>query len=475
MPVDTQKLQYREYLPTWEKCRDLAEGQEAVYRKEQLYLPKLSGQSPAEYRAYMHRALFYNATQRTIDAMSGMLFRKLPQISIPKELEDYIRNIDLQGTSLDNFVEKVASEVLTVGRVGLLVDHTRSDEMPEGQQRTQAEADAENLRPFVVRYAAEDIINWGCTTKNDLSSLSLVVLRETSEVIAEDYETVVETRYRVLKLDENGYYVQQIHVESGSDAGSFILLEEIAPTINGSRISEIPFVFLSKGGLGPDIKRPPVLDIVNINLSHYKTTADVEHAAHYTALPTPVVKGHTLEDGERLRIGSAEAWVFNEADADAYYLEYSGQGLEALERRLEKKENQMAALGARMLVNEKKAAESAETHKIKRQGEDSALLEVANTISNGVTIALATLAEWLNVASADISYQLNTDYTPQAMDPQTLIALLQTWQTGGIAFSDFVRQLQKGEIIAPSRTPESIQEELELEGPTLNSGDQEGG
>jgi hypothetical protein len=120
--------------------------------------------------------------------------------------------------------------------------------------------------------------------------------------------------------------------------------------------------------------------------------ADLEHGAHFTGLPTPIITGHNLGEDETFSIGSTTAWVlpneytdvkYLEFTTDVKYLEFTGQGLGALESRLVSKERQMATLGARLLVEEKAAVEAAETHNIKRQGENSALSSVAESISSG--------------------------------------------------------------------------------------------
>ncbi|MFX5825171.1 DUF4055 domain-containing protein, partial [Acinetobacter baumannii] len=86
------------------------------------------------------------------------------------------------------------------------------------------------------------------------------------------------------------------------------------------------------------------------NYAHYLVSADYEHGCHFAGLPTPVVTGYTPQNGpngeppEKLYIGSAAAWVFPQPDAKAYFLEFEGQGLDALEKNLSRKENQMAIL-----------------------------------------------------------------------------------------------------------------------------------
>ena len=57
-----------ELLPSWEKCEDCRKGQTAIHEKGKKYLPPLSGQTDADFKAYMRRATFYGAMSRTVDA-----------------------------------------------------------------------------------------------------------------------------------------------------------------------------------------------------------------------------------------------------------------------------------------------------------------------------------------------------------------------------------------------------------------------
>lgn len=466
MSVDKPKSSYDEYKAIWSKCRDAALGQEEVHAKGREYLPSLSGQTETEYLAYKNRAVFYNATARTIDALSGLLFRKDPRVELPDSLRPILYNIDSKGSYLTDLVEYIAEEIFIVGRIGLLVDYPRVD-----VEMTVAEAERANLTPFMTTYTAENIINWTTRVINNKIRLSMVVLREITEhVDPVTFKDTTCTKYRVLSLDEAGLYNQMTYKhDSASNCYIPELGEPLYPLMSGNRMNYIPFIIVGSRTISEEIQKPPLLDLINLNFSHYRSTADIEHAAHYTALPTPVIVGHSLAEGTTLKIGSSEAWVFSEPDANAFYLEYSGQGLGALEERIDKKESQMAALGARMLMGDKAAAETAETHQIKRQGEYSALASLAQSISNAITVILSWIAEWKGLDSTDILYQINKDFFPSQLSAQELTALLQTWQSGGIAFSDFINQLKKGEIIEGDRSPEDIKDELDLEGIVVGS------
>jgi hypothetical protein len=464
MAINTTRSDYNYYLPIWEKCRHCVEGQERIHLQGQLYLPRLSGQTDEEYWAYVTRALFYNATQRTVDAMTGLIFRKDPIVKVPTAIIPWLDDIDLNGNSLTTFVENIAEEIEITGGFGLLVEHPEVV-VEDGIEITQAQAQAQNIRPFFAKYTVENILNWRVKTINNQKYLHLVVLKETHEDVNEELNVSEVTYYRVLDLDpETGHYRQRVY-SLEDDQKTFKQEKEVYPLMNGQRMNFIPFFRLGPKGITYEIEKPPIIDLVNVNLSHYRTTADLEHGAHFTGLPTAVVTGHSIpEGGEPLKIGSANAWVFSEENAKAHYLEFTGTGLGALEKRLEKKEQQMVTLGARMLAPDTNTIEAADTHSIKRQGENSVLASIAYAIESSIEKALQILIAWANV-QGEVGYLINKDFVPSKMSSQDLLASFQVYQAGGMAFSDFIQILQKGEVIDSQRTPEMIKSEIDVSGP----------
>jgi hypothetical protein len=234
--------------------------------------------------------------------------------------------------------------------------------------------------------------------------------------------------------------------------------------MNGKNLGYIPFVFIGVDAITPEVDEPPLIDLVNMNLSHYRTSADFEHGAHFTGLPTPVISGYTPEKvGEKLYIGSSSAWIFPRPEAKAFYLEFSGDGLSTLEKSLERKEQQMAVLGARMLEAQKKGVEAADTASIHRKGEESMLSAVAQTVSLGLEVALRWFAEWAKADPASISFKLNRDFYPAPMNPQQLTALIAAWQQGAISDQTLFENLQQGEIISQDTTLEDEQARIDTQ------------
>ena len=354
MPVSEPHGDYAARLPVWRKCRDLAAGQEAVHARGEAYLPRLEGQSEEDYGAYKARALFYNATQRTIDGMAGLIFRKAPRAELPAALAELAQDIDMGGVGLTGFAEGLVEELLTVGRVGVLVDHPAG---PPGPVTAAQAADA-NQRPFLRAYRAEDIVDWREGQRQNAAVLTQLRLREGIALAApgDEFRSLFAEQIRVLDLDAEGFYRQRVFRQLEGQWRQFG--PDIQPRLDGRPMTRIPFVFFGPKGNRPAVAKPPLLDLVNVNLSHYRTTADFEHGAHFTGLPTAVITGHRLEEGEGLSIGAGEAWVLPNAGSPGR-LSWSSavRAWRALDAAsLDRKEAQMAAIGARMLAPEKRAS-----------------------------------------------------------------------------------------------------------------------
>ena len=440
MSVDTKHKEYTENYEAWERCEHAAEGQDEIHEYGVKYLPRLSGQTDQEYFAYKQRALYYNATARTIDGLTGMLFMKPETIEAPAAMDSIIADVTMGGLSLHQFAEIIAEEVITIGRVGVLIDYP-----PIVNAVTLAQAQAQGARPYATMYDAESIINWKTGRINNVEQLTLVVLEEENEIPVDEFESKCEPQWRVLDL-VNGAYRQRVFRKD--KRGEFILVEEIFPQINGRVINKIPFEFFGVRDNSPRVDKPPLLDLVDVNLSHYRTTADYEHGLHFTGLPTPVVTGYYSDDKSALlRIGSGTAWLLPDPQSKAFYLEFTGQGLGELREALRSKEAMMATLGARILAPEKRAAEAAQTANIHRSSENSVLASIAQSISVGLTHVMEWLRDWSNV-TGDVKVELNRDFIPNSMTAQDVDSLVKSWQSGAISHETLFENLVAGDIIA---------------------------
>jgi hypothetical protein len=467
MPVNTAHPQYDLAKPKWKRIRDVVAGTDSVHAAGEAYLPKLKDQTAQEYQAYVRRATWYGATARTLEAMHGLVFRKPAVITGPQDL---LEDLTMTGKSAADVASEAARHVLEVARVGVMVDFAKVDGI---EVSNAAQAAAKGLRSYASLYAAESMINWREERINGTMQLSLMVLQEAYEKDAEEgavddlFKRETATQYRVLLLDaETGNYTQRVYREG---ANGWYIHSQTVPLMRGIPMKSIPFFVITNEHIGAEVTDPPVIDLVDMNLSHYRTSADLEQGAHITAIPTPWVAGYQkVDEKETFKMGSTSAWVFADPNVKVDFLEFNGHGLQTIEKIMDRKEMMMAKLGARMLMDQKGGVESAQALEIKSSGETSVLGAVAVLVGRAMTKVLEIAAEW-NGSSEKCACELNTEFVLTSMDPAKISALVSAWQAGAISHKTLFWNLKQGEAVADSVDFEEEKADIENDGPNLTA------
>lgn len=447
MPVNTPCQEWDNNISKWTKCRTVADGEEAVKDAATAYLPMLGGQDVSDYSAYKNRALFYGATGRTIKGLLGGLMRKDPLFfNTTSRMDQELDSVTQLYQSSADLISNMLLEVLTVGRVGALIDAP----IEEGGV------------PYISLYKAESIINWRTQNTGAGVVLTLVVLQENYNSPGEDDFVAKERiQYRVLELIENSYQQRVFRSKDAALESEFYEVPEMTvfPQIGNRRLEYIPFMFINTDVVSPVISTPPLLSLVNVNLSHYRTSADLEHGRHFCGCPTAVLCG--FPDDEEYKIGSQVAWVNPDSEASAKFLEFTGQGLGSLEKALEEKEKQMAVLGAKLLESEKQAPESGYALSVRHSGENSILSSIARNISRASGVLFSWLLEWRGVANVNVEVEVNSDFVNERLTSEEITALINAWTMGSISWDTLYFNFKRGELYPEGQDPELEQSMLE--------------
>lgn len=454
MNVTTTHPEYDAMRSRWELMDALYEGEHAIHEGGETYLPRLQEEADDDYQARLKMTPLFNATYRTISGMRGMIFRKPPVIEVPPTIAPYLEDIDLAGTSLTAMLQEITDDDLTTGRCGLLVDYP---ETAEGA--TQADAKVLNYRPQIVLYRTLSIYNWSTKRINNAAVLSSIRLEEDEEVIsaANEFEVKCEKRYRVLDLDEDGYYRQRLFKKAGELGNIEQVGKDIYPRMKNARMTLIPFVLISADSIGPKVVAPPLIDLGTTNLHHYMQATSYERGCFFSGLPTMFISGVNAQD-TTIAIGGSIANILPKPDSKAYYVEVMGE-FNALRTNLEDKKREMAVLGARMLESQKAGVETSDAITRRQNGELSLLASLASTIEQGATIALRWFTEWAS-ATGDVSIKLNKDYLPAGMTAQEAVAFMQLRDGAAISEETLFDNLKAGEIIADDTTFEEEQSRI---------------
>jgi hypothetical protein len=438
---------YTDFKLTWELMRDCFDGEDAVKARGERYLPMKSATAAIDnpslreksYQAYKHRAEFPELVSPTVRGSTGIILDKSAKIELPSAME-YLREAATRdGMTLDHLHRAVVSEVLQTGRFGLLPSVAGDGQF------------------YLAGYKAEAIINWDA--KDEIPNY--VVLDESAKErnpITNAWDLVE----RFLELSVvNGQYIASEHVKGANGFTKMDLPFAQKPPRQG--VSEplgfLPFVFINTNSLGHNPDDVPLFGLAKVSIRIYRMDADYTYALHMTSEPTPWVNGfdnpvEAKKSGAIPQtIGGSVLWVLP-TNSNAGYLEFSGPGLAAQRSAINDALDRATALGAQILVDRSKSAESGEALSMRLGNQASTLKLIAQTTAAGLERALRNIALWMNLDPKSVVVTPNLDFFDQPLSASEISAIVSGWTNGAYSWKTAFDRLKKGGIIPEDRTPE---------------------
>lgn len=450
MPVDKPRQDYNDIKSKWKRLRDCSGGRDAIVKAGQEYCPDLPGADPEGNVIYRKRGNFYNAVSRTVGGLNGMIFQEAPVVTMQESLKAMLDDITLTNVPFETFAAESGKEVFLTGRYGILIDMPQptSDKVAPGA----LVRDASDMRPYFIAYKAEDIINWRTTRKGGTEILTMVVLCETAELgysEADPFTCTTVKQFRVVMLDDSGKAITQIWRPKADVGNEYAKTAEgdVPLMRRGEQLTFIPFVFLGALSAGPELESPPLIDLADVNLGHWRNSCDFEYGLHLVALPTPWVAGAKGSGNGAQPIGPSVVWELD-VNGKAGMLEFSGTGLKAFVDAMDEKKKQMATLGARLLEDQPQVNETASAVRIRHTGETASLKSVAQALEMGLSQALQIAVWWQTTDAtpkdAKTNVELNKEYLDVRATPQEVQIALTALQAGEISFETWYELLKNG-------------------------------
>ncbi len=469
MSVTSENPLFAANLPQWQLVEDICAGEYMVKYRGEIYLPKPnpldhSPENKERYCHYLKRAVLYETTGNTLDGLVGAAFRVDPVLTVPDELRYLSEDADGTGVSIYQQSQSALSHLLMRGRVGLLVDMPVVD-----KKMTVAQQKENNIRCQIIMFNAKQIINWQTSLIGSKHLLSLVVIKESSMQASEcGFIANMIDQYRVLRLINGVYNVEIWQMTEDEGTEGWNIVNSYIPTDgNGKTWNQIPFTFVGATNNDPTPDRIPLLRIATVNLAHYRNSADYEDSVFITGQPQPWMTGidpetrdYYRQPANKISIGSREIFMLP-AGGGMGFAQAAPNTL--VERAMKQKEDQMVALGARLVEVGTVAKTATESRSHQRVQHSVLTLCVAN-LSEAYTHCLDWVAQFMKVTSDDdMLYSINQDFVESGLNPQDLQQVVVAWQQGLLPRSDAWQYMRKSGLISTEKTDEAISDELEAE------------
>ncbi|QQM14060.1 putative portal protein [Vibrio phage pVco-14] len=428
---------YTARFDSWQLCRDSYDGERAIKKRRDKYLPATSGMildgfgkegqiGEKAYQAMLTRAHYPEIFEEAVESAIGVMHRKEATIELPDNMLNLMERATSDGEDLQMLLRRINFEQLVSGRLGIL-----------GDLRVNKEGVTE---PVVVIYRDKAVYNWDDRNRDDANSgLRMVALDESGYELQQDMQWKWVDRSRILAMidpqtkmmvdfDEEGKLPDNAicgYLETTED-DDFVGKEFTPINAQGTEAPNVPFSFINTKDLSSETDKPPLEGLANLCLAIYRGEADFRQQLFMQGQDTLVRIG--VQDTDAVVRTGAGTCLDVPLNGDAKYIGVSGQGLSEQAKNLEKDYNRAEAKTAKLMNT--KGAESGDALNIRVAAQTATLPQIAKTGAAALQSVLRQLAVMLGENPDKVVIKPNLEFADKAPDASTLLGLVQSKAQG---------------------------------------------
>ena len=468
--IKTQHAEFVANIAAWTKVDDVCKGQASVKTKGKLYLPvPETFEDDCRYKEYLDRAVFYGVTGKTLKSNIGSAFNKLPDFKRPDDLEYLDRNADGSGRSIFQASQYMLSLMLKHYRCGVYVDYPQV-----APSRNRAEDKLKNAFPMIHILKASVVVDWDYIIVGNQKKTAFVkILESITTRTADGFERETKEQYRVLRLEENQTdYVYTVQVYKQNEKGEWIEGEKYTPTdYHGKTWSYIPFTFCGAVDNTDDIDNAPLLELADINLAHYRNSADVEESGFIVgqpiiSMPDVTHEQYEIAKKEGLTVGSRRGFPTRVEVVQA-------ESNNLAKQLMDDKWAQMKEMGARLIE-----VGSANKTATQADNEDSVQHSVLSLAVSNISEALSTALRWCakftlpdhDLGPEELSYVISQDFNKPKFSEERAKRLYEACVGGNLPWVVWYQYEQTG--IFSEEKWEEIEKKIEQRNDGSNNMDE---
>lgn len=456
MSIDDKHKDYEKYVSVWDKIDDICDGENLDKYLIELNKDDTSSYNVERNRVYRERAVFYRVAGNTSDGMLGISFSKPPSIEVPSEMEYVKLNASGSGETITQLAKKTLDDINRKSRAGVYTSFPRTE-----REVTQEDLNSGRIFSTISHIEPQNIINWEEILDGSVMKLSKVVL---AEKVFEGSKEIDQRRE--LFLDGGVFKVQLWRKAEKKDGitEDWERHDDEVIQIDGSGQpwTEITFSFVGSKTNTPDVNKPSYSGMVDINIGHFRNSADWEESIWYAGQLQPWMSGVTEEHlnlmtKHKMRVGSGQ--LIAVPSGEKYGIE-QGSANPVVRQAMIDKLDMMIAIGARIIDRNspnKTATESNSDDVIQH----SELARNVMNVSAVYTKALKWAARNMK-ASDDVVFELPTDFISPNATAQDIQAMVAGFMQGAIPSSDYFNWMKRVGLVDGEKTMEAFNDEIGL-------------
>jgi len=390
------------------------------------------------YRAYLTRAQFPELPAFILRGLMGLTSNDEPTVSLPSSMEYLLTEATTTGLSLREYYMHILSETLSVGRASSVIE----------------------INPEVfATYSSESLINWKTERYQNSAKKqpTMVIVTELVDKKSSHIGVELESVYKILVLDENTgvYYIKEVEEKNISldKPITELIGDTTIPEYKGKPFDHIPIQMFGPVSNSFEVQNSPIAAVASTALQIYMKYADLSNSEFMSCSPTLIISG-VSEDFAPKAVGSTVALILPDEMSKAYYTSTDTSALTHVLRHITDLYEQAIYAGAQLLDSSKKAAESAETTRLKQAASGATLSSVVRNVATGVQNQLREVAVLLGENPKEVVFSAITDFSAPAITAQEQQALVASWTEGAISHMTLMENFRRAGILQDGETPE---------------------
>ena len=477
--VNTPSLAYKRMATYRALPRALMGGTQAMRAAGQTFLPDFEKESSGAYNKRLSQSVLFNGYGHTMKILSARPFSRPVTVEGPdaKYLDDegWLRDMDLTGRDITEFSRDLLRDMLTPGMCHFSVEYPNTDEKEAELERrlTLADKRVENIRPYFNRIDPDNVIEGRGERIMGIEALERARVREQQHPLAgrtgdaQWHETTVNL--------VRAYYPDRVDIweerkTQGGKAEWMLTREGI-----GNSLGRVPLVVAYAQREDFYEAYPPMEGLADLNLKHWQSQSDQDNILHAVRAAILYFAGFSASDVNSVEIGPWRA-IFNKApQARVEYVEHSGTGIKAGAEDLDRIKQEMATMGADLLV--RRPGNQTATASIIDAGESiSDLQAMVIALERALEEGFRMAGEWEGKKDLDIEVKINQDFGWSAQLERELAELREDFDRGVITRKTYLKERKRRGLYSDDLNIEEEMEATEFERPfTPNLVDEEEG
>ena len=448
---------YNAMASEWTLIDDLIAGTAAMQAGSTNYLPKFDKEEQKHYNSRVTNSILFSAYGDTVKSICGKPFSKPVKLygDLPVPLDEIENDVDGQGNSLAQLAKDIFFQFVNRGIGHILVDYP-STVAEDGTTPNRAQERSARIMPRFINIKPEQLIGW--RMEKDASGNNVLTQIRIAETQTEPVGEWGEKQVKYIRVYERDNW--RLYVEGEKD--EYALLTE-----GPNSLGKVPLVTGYANQTGFLTADPPLRELAETNLAHFRSDSDQRNILHMARTITLFAKGFSTEETDKIALGPNQIISTSNPEGDVKFLEHSGTAIDAGAKDIDKLEDRMMILGLQPFLR-RIASQTATGQSIDESRANCDIQAWVMSLERLLRQAYETAAEWIGAKlPEDFKVDIFNTFDIWVRAMKDVPELIKMRQARELSRQTFLREVKRRALLSETLDIDEEIANIEAEGPAL--------